>query len=253
MADSGDLNYYLSGGVGNTDPALSIGGVESTTKVGGQSLAWEAGAMAGITLVEGFAIPDAGLWLEFVLLNGDLHVYDVGGVGVTWQEPLASGTVTINPPLTRSGIRLTIDVGLAGAVEKKKVLPSGGGENLFDDISRTESLNGMTDYRCIYVRNDHVSVPITVQAYLSVAGSSPAGLLIALDAAGLGGTAVTPADENTAPAGAVFSAPTVLADALQFTVGAGQSYPFWFKRNLNPFNLVTASNVMETVLFRLVL
>lgn len=107
--------------------------------------------------------------------------------------------------------------------------------NLFDDVSGTESLAGDTEYRCLYVHNGHGSLTAqNTHIYISSNTSSTDTTFdIALAGEGLNATAETIANENTAPAGETFSAPTTYAAGLDMgNIPFGQHYAFWVRRTV---------------------
>jgi hypothetical protein len=80
--------------------------------------------------------------------------------------------------------------------------------NLFDDVSGSEASAGDTEYRCIFVCNDHATdtafnVTLAVQSEVALG----AGIAIAVDNIGVtargsaSAQALTIANENTAPSG----------------------------------------------------
>src|ERR1041385_1698976 len=88
--------------------------------------------------------------------------------------------------------------------------------NLFDDVSGTESNAGDTEYRCVYVYNNHGTLSMqNTHVYISSNTSSADTTFdIALAGEGVNATAETVANENTAPVGESFSAPTTYAAGL---------------------------------------
>jgi hypothetical protein len=126
MVSAANLKYYLSGGVGNSDPTASLGGVISSTEVGS-----------------------------------------------------------------------SID-------------------NVFADVSSAEALAGSVKYRCIYFKNTDADGTGLINPYLWInqVMSGADAVAIGLDGNGKNATAVTIANENTAPAGVSFTAPTTKAGGL---------------------------------------
>ena len=124
------------------------------------------------------------------------------------------------------------DAALGGA-KSSSVITSGGANNLFDDVSGAEGSAGDTEYRCMYVHNDHGSLSLTVAvAWISAESSSADSAYdIGLDPAGVNGTATTVADESTAPGGVTFSHPTTKGGGISIgTIPAGQHQAIWIKR-----------------------
>ena len=111
-------------------------------------------------------------------------------------------------------------------------------DNLFDNVSGAESSAGMTDYRCLYVKNTHATLTYqAVHTWMSGQPASPGTTItIGLDPAGNGdgsttGVATTIANELTAPTGPTFTSPTTYAGGL--VIGdllAGEVRAIWVKR-----------------------
>lgn len=108
--------------------------------------------------------------------------------------------------------------------------------NIFDDVNGDEASAGDTEYRCIYVKNTHGSLTLQ-NAKVWIEQNTPStsdGVEIALAGEGLNATAETVANENTAPAGEVFSAPASKATGLSLgNIPAGQFFAIWVKRAVN--------------------
>ena len=128
-----------------------------------------------------------------------------------------------------------VNASLGGAKSSTEVTDNSD-NNLFDDVSGTESNAGDTEYRCLYVHNGHGS--LTAQNTRIYISQDPAGSgdtwAIALDGVGLNATAEGPvANENTAPSGESFTSPTDYAGGLSMgNIPAGQHYAFWIRRTI---------------------
>jgi hypothetical protein len=106
--------------------------------------------------------------------------------------------------------------------------------NLFDDVSGAEAAAGMTDYRCIFVHNNHASLTlvgasITIQSQTATGGDITIALdNIAVSAKGSGSAqAANIASETTTPSGVgTFGAgPLTIGD-----IAAGSVKGIWVKR-----------------------
>jgi hypothetical protein len=114
--------------------------------------------------------------------------------------------------------------------------------NLFDDVDGTESNAGDTEYRCVYIHNGHGSLTMqNVRIYIGTNTSSTDDTWeISLGTAAINATEQTIANENTAPSGTSFSAPTTYAGGLASAdIPAGQHRSIWYKR------IVSASAVAD--------
>lgn len=142
-------------------------------------------------------------------------------------------------PIVSSDIKYKLSGGAANA---DPLLSIGGaissvdaGSSIFDDVASAEAAAGDTEYRCIYVKNTHatltyLSAKIWIQTQTPSADTDVA---IALGGEGLNGTAETVANENTAPVGETFSAPSSFAGGLTIgNLAPGDSYPVWVRRTV---------------------
>jgi hypothetical protein len=108
--------------------------------------------------------------------------------------------------------------------------------NLFDDVSGAEASAGDTEYRCVFVHNNHATdsaFNVTVAVQSEVAGG--ATITIALDNIGAtakgsaSAQAAVVANENTAPSGVGSFGAGPLSIG---TLTAGQVYGVWVKRTV---------------------
>lgn len=114
--------------------------------------------------------------------------------------------------------------------------------NLFRNITAAEAATGITLYRCLFVVNTHATgtweqVKFWILSQIAGGGT----IAIGLDPAGavafdLGSAqAAAPADEETAPSGVTFAAPTSIDDALSLgDIAAEECYALWFRLTVPP-------------------
>ena len=117
-------------------------------------------------------------------------------------------------------------------------LTSGASHDIFDPISGAENQAGTIDYRCVFIHNNHGT--LTLQApriWITNPVAGGADAAIALDDTGVvaedsaSAQAERIADENTAPSGETFSAPTSKATGLApGDIGPGQCVAVWIRR-----------------------
>lgn len=87
--------------------------------------------------------------------------------------------------------------------------------DLFDAVSGDENAASDVEYRCVYVRNEHATLTATAgKLWIVSEVSGGTSLALALAGEGVNGTAEVVANENTAPVGEVFTAPTTKAAGL---------------------------------------
>lgn len=105
--------------------------------------------------------------------------------------------------------------------------------NLFDNVSSAEASAGHTDYRCVYIHNNHGSLALQ-SAKVWIHSNTPSAdteVTIALAGEGVNGTAETVANENTAPTGETFALAATEGAALSIgNIPAGQHQAIWIKR-----------------------
>lgn len=110
--------------------------------------------------------------------------------------------------------------------------------NLFDAVSGDENVAGDDEYRCIFLHNNHATLTFqNVIAYLFSETPSGAAISIGVDPTvasaigSAGAQAVEVTDEDTVPAGVVFTAPTTVGGAISIgSLAPGQCRAIWVKR-----------------------
>lgn len=127
-----------------------------------------------------------------------------------------------------------VNASLGGAKSSTSV--GTGLHNLFDVVGSAEAATGDTEYRCVYVHNNHGT--LTMQsAKIWISSNTPSTdttVEIALGSSAVNGTETSVANENTAPSGPTFSAPASEGAALSIgDIPAGQHKAVWIKRIIN--------------------
>ena len=110
--------------------------------------------------------------------------------------------------------------------------------NLFADVSGADNAASAVHYRGIFVHNDHGSLNLlTAKVWISAEVAGGADVAIALDGAGETAENLATvqmervADEDTAPTGPTFSAPTTQGTGLSLAdLGANSCYGIWVRR-----------------------
>lgn len=133
---------------------------------------------------------------------------------------LSGGAANSNPAASLGGAKSSTDA-----------------SNYFDDVSSAEASAGDTEYRCIYVHNNHGSLTL-IGAKIWIQANTPSGdtdVAIGLGSSAVNGTEQTIADESTAPTGGVtFSQPTTFAGGLSIgDIPFGQHKAVWIRRVVN--------------------
>lgn len=148
-------------------------------------------------------------------------------------------------PVSGSDIKLLLsgdsgntdpNMSLGGGESSTEVIFSPLLNNLFDNVSAVEAAAGSTEYRCVYIQNDHATDTVnSLKVWISVNTPSPGTTIeIGLDPVGKNGTAVGPiSPSSSAPAGVSFSTPTTEGTGLSIgTLNAQDTYALWIKRTV---------------------
>ena len=122
------------------------------------------------------------------------------------------------------------------AISLGGVKSSTAASNYFDDVSSAEASAGDTEYRCVYVHNNHGTLSL-IGAKVFIQTNTPSSdtdVAIGLGSSAINGTEQTVADESTAPTGVSFSAPTTFAGGLAIgDLAAGAHKAVWVRRTVN--------------------
>jgi len=109
------------------------------------------------------------------------------------------------------------------------------GSGIFDNVSSAEGAAGDTEYRCVYVLNNHGTLTLE-NAKVWIQTNTPSAdttVDIGLAAEGANATAAAVANENTAPTSVTFSAAANEGAALSLgNLAAGQRYAVWIRRTV---------------------
>ena len=135
------------------------------------------------------------------------------------QYRLSGGASNSDPALSLGGVK-----------------SSTAASNYFDDVSSAEASAGDTEYRCVYVHNNHGTLSL-IGAKVFIQTNTPSSdtdVAIGLGSSAINGTEQTVADESTAPTGVSFSAPTTFAGGLAIgDLAAGAHKAVWVRRTVN--------------------
>ena len=111
--------------------------------------------------------------------------------------------------------------------------------DLFDIVSDAESSAGDTEYRCIFIHNNHATITITdVEVWINAETGGGASLALSADttaASAIGSASAQAkevADENTAPTAQTFTSPTASPGISLGSIAPGQCKAFWIRRTV---------------------
>jgi hypothetical protein len=120
-----------------------------------------------------------------------------------------------------------------GGAKSSTALTDNATHNLWDVVSSAESSAGDTEYRCIYVHNNHGSLTLqSAKVWISTnTPSADTAIRIALGTSAVNGTEQTIANESTAPTGVTWSTAANEGAALSIgNIPAGQHKAIWIER-----------------------
>ncbi|MDD2815459.1 MAG: hypothetical protein PHP00_06925 [Thiotrichaceae bacterium] len=171
---------------------------------------------------------------------------DAGGskvpVAINTAYALAAattGALLVSTPATLPTADANISVTIA--------IPYG---SLFDDIAGIESLQGNTDYRCFYVKNEDSSTHSAIKLWCSQQPVGDDVIQLGFAAAtGVNDIAVSIDNDTTAPAGVSFVATNSEATALNIgTLAAGEYIAVWQKRSITAATRAAVADNFELTL-----
>jgi hypothetical protein len=158
--------------------------------------------------------------------------------------PIVAGDIDYH--LSGGAANSDVNASLGGAISSVQLVDATL-HNLFDQVSSAESSAGDTEYRCIYVKNNHGSLTLQNAVVWIQTQSGEATTAIALAGEGVNGTAETVADESTAPVGESFSSPVTEGAALSIgDIPAGEHMAIWVRRTV----AAAASAANDTAILR---
>lgn len=150
---------------------------------------------------------------------------------------MAITSADIEYRLSGGASNTTAGTSLGGAMSTVAggVIVSGVANNLWDDVTGTESAAGDVEYRGFYIKNNHGT--LTWQNVVTwiegLTTSTDTEFDIGLAAEAVNVTMATVANESTAPGGVAFTRPTSKGAALAIgNVPAGQFKGIWIRRTV---------------------
>lgn len=118
-----------------------------------------------------------------------------------------------------------------GGAKSSNSAPAG----YFDTVTPAEGTAGDTEYRCLYVHNNHGSLSLD-NAVLWIQASSLGtnqAIAVAAGSAAINATETAVANENTAPSGPTFTSPATKGAGIALgNIPAGQHKAIWVRRTV---------------------
>lgn len=138
-----------------------------------------------------------------------------------------------------------------GGFGSQTVVPVGVTNCLFPMVTAAQNAAGLTEYRCIAVRNTSALTASTVKVWFSKVTAGGSSYAIGLDPIGVvavgAQVATTIPNGTTAPSGVSFSAPTTESGGLAVaSLPAAQMFAIWVRCITGP--AAAALNPEQTVL-----
>jgi len=153
--------------------------------------------------------------------------------------------ITADFAVRLSGGSANTDANAALGGAKSSTAASTSVDSLFDTVGSSEASAGDTEYRCVYLHNANASSTM-LSAVVWVSANTPSSgttLDIGVGTSAVNGTEQTVANENTAPSGVSFSAPSSQGAGLSLgDIPAGQSKAIWLRRTVNASTSASASD-----------
>jgi hypothetical protein len=144
--------------------------------------------------------------------------------------------------ILQADIQYRLSVGSGGAANVNPLVAWGGAKSsadfsalttLFANVAAAEALAGTTDYRCIYVHNNHGSLTY-IDPKIWIPTNTPSAdtvITIGLGSSALNGTEQNTAGLTTAPTGITFVSAVDFANGVSLgDIPAGQHRAVWVKR-----------------------
>lgn len=234
MANLSDVKRYLSGGGSNTSPAASLGGAISSSRILNQTVTRASSLITGVTIDDAFGNP---------LGTGTLS-FSAATKTITWTPPTASigtavdisvsGSYSIQGASNGGAVAITVVASsLPSSNVSDSVIITARANALWDDVTKQQSNDGRVEYRCEYLKNTHATDSmVDFNVWIAANAVGQDSVAIGLDPAGIAGTAVTIANETTAPVGVTFSSPTSGSPLAVGTLDAGEYQAVWIRRTV---------------------
>lgn len=228
------IEFYLSGGAANADPAQSLGGLKSSHVVLSQQA-------SGLSNVTGVSVSNASGnatgagTLTYTHTGTTLSWAQNGGAAGAAVDVSAGGDFWLEDADGIAAIKVNVTPGsLPGSDQSDALTISHVDNDVFDNISGLEGYNGMDDYRWLVVGNTHGSQSFLFNLWIAQQPTGAATLEMGLYTGGVNSDPPVLANENTAPVGGdvVFSSPADEGAALSLTLAAGDYVQFCLHRNI---------------------
>jgi hypothetical protein len=244
--NAGYLEWRHSGGAGNSSPAADLGGVKSANKLTSPMSVAALTNITGVTVLFAAGMGEGNATFTFTAIGQTITLTIPGVLGAGLPIAIgADGKYLITGPSDVGAIIVSVvAASLPGANQADIVAVNNVLNTLYDDVSKSDSFNGDTEYRCFYLHNAHATDPFLDVVLFMGQQPTPGTVAFGKDPAGVGdgsatGVATTIANEDTAPAGVTFSTATTEGTGVSLgNINAGQSVAIWVRRVIAARNIV---------------
>jgi len=236
MANVADLRPIYSGGAANESGDASLGGAISTAS-GKEILSQTASAptnVTGVTIDDAMANSEGDGTLAYDVSEDELS-WTAPGTGSPYTTDISGGDGTYILGSPAGFLIVTVvDASLpAGDESDTDITIATRSNELWDNISAQESLNGDIEYRCFYLLNTGASSLSDVRVWIRKQPTGQDEMDIALADEGKNGTAEDIGTESTTPATVTFTRPSSQSAGLVIgTLAATDYYGIWLRRTI---------------------
>jgi len=248
MASVANLRPIYSGGAANESPDASIGGIISSAS-GKDILSQTASAPTNVqyvTIDDAMANNEGDGTLAFTASTTSLS-WTAPGSGSPYSTDVSAGngTYVLGSPAGFLIVTVTNYASLlsGGDASDTDITIATRSNELFDNISALESLNGDVEYRCFYLKNTHGSDSLSdVRTWIRRQPTGQDEMDLSLDPAGIGngsttGVAIGPIDDEEDSGddltGLTFTRPSSQSAGLVIgTLAAGECAAIWLRRTV---------------------
>lgn len=239
MSNVNDLKWYFSGGAGNNEGQLSLGGGLGEPILNYNFTLFSANSISGVSIVKGFGFPDNELvTIDYDSLND--------AVLITSDTFYAQKTVTTDGVYVfESGnsyliLNITYAQMSQATITNAKYTAELIHQNVYDDVLPLEATDGRIDFRVLYLYNEGGTDATNLTFHVQ----QPAGADTIRIKEGSVNTEITAASSETdspLPDGTFYEYTTEYSNGINVgTLQAGQFIPIVLERYI-------PSNIQEKV------
>lgn len=247
------FEFFLSGGVGNSDPNASLGGTQSTTELFGQTVTYDTTPISGVTLLDSSGLV-TGI-LIYTNTGSFIGIQETGGAVPTGDELVdisVDGDYVLNSPEENITLSITVvSASLPGSNDSKAITAANNNNNLWDDVPESEAQTGIVAYRHFYIenlKNETVTATLFIKQPLTGMDYIEVGVLSLTS----GTDDELLVDEFTAPTGITFYLASTIASGLELQIFALDSIGVFVRRTVPALSDVTTPTDAAVIALELI-